>query len=399
MKFRYSTKWGLCTVLALIAFVPAFAQTFNSGSTGVDGALSYTTPGIYVFDPKTNVPPLDTDRDGILNFTTITIAAGVTVRLRGDVINGPVIWLAQGAVQIAGTIDASGQDGFSASNTTQRTLTVPGAGGYGGGYPGVGANPPGAGLGPGGGGLCSDNSAFGRPGGFTGNQFLVPLIGGSGGGGIPTVAGGAGGGAILIASSVSISGPGSIKANGGAHVRASNGASSGTGSGGAIRLVAPTVSVTGSLNASTGSTLQSACTPNLGTISGVVRIEAFQIGAINASGILYTATPFGLFLSSVGIPALRVVSVGGIPVATSPTGTFTVPDVTVNSNLPLPVAIEAANVPVGTIVTLTIFSENGPDLTIQSTPLAGALAASTATANVTLPPGFSKGFVKATFIQ
>ena len=403
MKFRYSTKWGVFSLLAVIAFVPAFAQTFSSGSTGADGALNLSTPGTVVFDPKTFTPPLDPDGDGIYNFTTITIGAGVTVRLRGDVIAAPVVWLAQGAVQIAGTIDASGQDGFSAGNTTQRTNTIPGAGGYPGGYPGVGANLPGAGLGPAGGGACPPANVpvpFARPGGFTGNQFAVPLIGGSGGGGYAFLAGGAGGGALLIASSVSISGSGSIKANGGANVNLSGNALSGLGAGGSIRLVAPSFSLTGNLNAAAGAGgFNSTCGPSAGTTSGVIRVEAFQIGPINATGTLYTATPFGLFLSPAGIPSLRVVSVGGIPVATSPTGTFTIPDVTVNSNLPLPVVIAATNVTVGTIVTLTIFSENGPDLTIQSTPLAGALAASTATANVTLPPGFSKGFVKATFIQ
>lgn len=130
-----------------------------------------------------------------------------------------------------------------------------------------------------------------------------------------------------------------------------------------------------------------------------MRIEAFTIGSITATGSLYTATPFGLFLSTAGLPSVKVVSVGGNPVATNPTGTFTIPDVTVNSNQPLAVAIQASNVPLGTVVTLQIFSENAPDQTIQSTALAGTLASSTATANVTLPAGFSKGFVKATFTQ
>lgn len=208
----------------------------------------------------------------------------------------------------------------------------------------------------------------------------------------------------MIASSVSISGTGSVRATGGAQVCAQNNNCSGRGAGGAVRLVAPAVTITGSLNANAGalptgnddcgSTPVASLTP-----SGTVRVEAFQIGALNVSGTLYTATPFGLFVSSTGIATLRVVSVGGSLVATSPTGTFTIPDVTVNSNAALAVAIEAANVPTGTIVTLTIFSENGPDQTIQSTPLIGNLAASTATANVTLPSGFSKGFVKATFTQ
>lgn len=32
-----------------------------------------------MFDPKASNPPLDPDGDGIFHFTTITIAAGVTV--------------------------------------------------------------------------------------------------------------------------------------------------------------------------------------------------------------------------------------------------------------------------------------------------------------------------------
>ena len=139
-----------------------------------------------------------------------------------------------------------------------------------------------------------------------------------------------------------------------------------------------------------------------GSPTGVVRIEGFQIGAINASGTLYTAaTPYGSVPVSCGHPHPRP---GGKCRRKSgrealPTGTFTVPDVTVNANSPLAVAIQAANVPVGTVVTLVIFSENGPDQTIQSTPLAGTLTSSTATASVTLPSGFSKGFVEATFTQ
>jgi len=45
----------------------------------------------------------------IFNFTTITIPAGVTVRLSGNVINGPVVWLSQGDVVIEGTVDLSGR--------------------------------------------------------------------------------------------------------------------------------------------------------------------------------------------------------------------------------------------------------------------------------------------------
>ena len=96
---------------------------------------------------------------------------------------------------------------------------------------------------------------------------------------------------------------------------------------------------------------------------------------------------------------VRVVSIGGTPVNQAPTGSFTIPDVTVNSASPLPVAIQAQNVPLGTTVTLFIFSENGPDQMIMSTPLAGPIALSTASASVMFPPGYSRGFVKATWTQ
>lgn len=387
MKIRY--------LIAIFLPAAALAQTFSSGSTGADHDLTYTTPGTYVFDPKAFTPALDPDGDCIFNFTTITIASGVTVQFKGNVLNCPVVWLASGAVKIDGTLDLSGQNSFVASSTIQRTNTIPGSGGFGGGYPGVGANPRGAGLGPAGGAaVCDSNASYGSSGGFTGNQFLVPLVGGSGGGaGQENNAGGAGGGAILIASSVSISGAGSIKASGGNRVTNLYG---GGGAGGAIRLVAPAIAITGLLNVSAGDT---PCQSGSLSPTGVIRLEAFTIGPVNASGNLYTATPFGLFISSTGIPLLKVVDVGGTPVAINPTGTFTIPDVTVNSSAPLTFDIQASNIPLGTTATLTVFSENGPDQTIVSTPLAGSVASSTATASATLPPGFSKGFVTATWTQ
>jgi hypothetical protein len=159
---------------------------------------------------------------------------------------------------------------------------------------------------------------------------LVPLIGGSGGTGNQIYAGGAGGGAILIASSVSISGSGSIKANGGSTGGANN-LWSGAGAGGGIRLVAPSVSLSGSLNAAAGT--PNPCGGTTNAAAGIVRIEAFSIGAINATGNLFTATPYGLYISPAGIPAVTVVSVGGNPVAVNPTGNFIIPDVSVNSGL------------------------------------------------------------------
>jgi len=47
---------------------PMFGQSFSSGSTGADGPLNITAPGVTIFDPKTFNPPLNPAGDNIFNF-------------------------------------------------------------------------------------------------------------------------------------------------------------------------------------------------------------------------------------------------------------------------------------------------------------------------------------------
>jgi len=238
------------------------AQPFTSGSSGADGALNLTTPGTIIFDPRAFNPPLDLAGDNVYHFTTITIGAGVTVRLLANHLPGPVFWFASGAVQIDGTIDLNGGDGQMSQDiptSGSRAPSIPGAGGYPGGVAGFGNTPPQPGAGPGGGGAgvagCNITSGAGAghaiagtgsfcsisPGQAYGNDFLVPLLGGSGGGGsrgrvtgtgaaVAGDGGGAGEGAFVIASSASMTVNGVITANGGF------GRDGGGGSGGAIHL-------------------------------------------------------------------------------------------------------------------------------------------------------------------
>src|SRR2546427_4320739 len=104
----------IAALVALALFVgapPVEAQNFSSGSDGSDGAFAPSGPPgtVVLFDPSqfhgSQVSA------NIFNFTTITIPAGVTVRLSGNLINGPVFWLAQGDVDIEGVIDLSGANG------------------------------------------------------------------------------------------------------------------------------------------------------------------------------------------------------------------------------------------------------------------------------------------------
>jgi hypothetical protein len=121
------------------------AQSFSSGSTGADGSLSITAPGVTTF---TATP---VGGGNVYNFTTIQIAAGSTLKLSGAVFPGPLYFLATDAVTVAGTIDLSGQSGSVPTTSAQRVPTVPGAGGYGGGASAFGSVAALPGLGPAGG--------------------------------------------------------------------------------------------------------------------------------------------------------------------------------------------------------------------------------------------------------
>ncbi|HKQ40138.1 MAG TPA: hypothetical protein VJ063_18845 [Verrucomicrobiae bacterium] len=230
----------------------AIAQPFDAGSTGADGPLNVTS------NRTLNLPP-----DGVFNFTTITVASGVTLSFNRNPLNTPVYLLATSNVTINGTVDVSGGSGNG--NSPGRG----GPGGFDGGYPGLDANTPsGAGMGPGGamGGVacCFANSAgaggYSAVGGVTqttnkgpvyGSPLLIPMVGGSGGGGTSgsTIwGGGGGGGAILIGSNtrIDVNSGGLVRANGGGICVA--GGNNG-GSGGAIRLVAPLVTGGGTIQA------------------------------------------------------------------------------------------------------------------------------------------------------
>jgi hypothetical protein len=391
---RLASSLLLPALLTFCVAATMTGQSFPSGSTGADGALNITAAGV------TNYTTKPVGGGNVYNFTTINIAVGSTLKLSGSVFPLPLYFLATGAVTISGTIDLTGQDGVAGGTSGALSSeligpTTPGPGGYGGGSAGYQGGAAGAGLGPLGGspGVCASG------GGFSGNQYLVPLVGGSGGGGSQgsggagVGSGGAGGGALLIASSVSITVLGTITTNGGAAT-----GYSGTGAGGGVRLVAPTLAGNGSITAAHGT----AATCGGGN-NGVIRMEAFTNSFSGTTvGTLYLATPFNLFTPApTALPSIMVTSIGGVAVPASPTGSFTVPDVSLNSSSPLTINIQATNIPAGTTATVYFDTESNPSQAIVSTALAatGTPGVTTATATVTLKSGYSKGFVVATWTQ
>ena len=402
-------------LLVLYTALPAYAQsTFNSGSTGADGA----------FAPTANQTVTLPD-SGVFNFTTINIPTGVTITFTHNAKNTPVTMLASGDVTINGTITL---DGGAASS---QGPGVGGPGGFNGGEVGFGVDGFTAGItgdGPGGGGggsgttsgqvggggggagyaVAGSNGGSGNnsggPGGPAyGTKTLLPPIGGSGGGGgggslygSPSLGGpgGGGGGAILIASSGTITFMGgSISAGGGMGVASNTGScgeAGGGGSGGAIRLVANTITGTVTLGVPGGAG-GGGCVGGGAGAFGFVRIEAYNLNGFtptvnpNTSAAVSITQPKPAILPNA--PQLTIVSVAGIAAPTTPKGSLSgAPDIiipTAQTN-PVSVAIQAANVPVGTIVPVTVTPANGASTTVNSTPLSGTLASSTATANVPL---------------
>lgn len=399
------------TAVVIASWLPASAHAvFDSGSTGADGDFNPTA------NTSLQLPP-----DGVFNFGTVNIPAGVTVTFKRNAHNTPVTILASGYVTINGSINVSGGHASGVN---------PGAGGPGGfdggwggrqgiyGYRGLRGEGPGGG----GGGVYNygriDNNtgsgagaSFQGTGGNTGGGVmrgatygsanLVSLIGGSGGGGSGQRngrnggGGGGGGGAILIASS------GTITVNGGIYANGGNGGiymygwdnltypGGGGGSGGAIRLVADKIAGNGSIEAKGGGggVAQYNWTNGAPGGYGYVRLEAnvnYRTQGTNPwfSGALPS---YAVYPST--LPSLKIVSIGGVPVPEIPKGDFNTPDMQLpyGTKNPVSVVVSATNIPLSTTVAVRIMGAMDADtLAVNCSALQGSFESSTTTASVNL---------------
>lgn len=311
------TNYALLLVATVMATgFASLGQPFQSGSNGSYGSLDVTTG-----DKTLDVPP-----DGIFHCTTINISR--TLRFNRNALNTPVYLLATGDVTLVSTafIDVSGTRGSGS------TPGFGGPGGFDGGAPGSVGLPGGDGLGPGAGkagsslsdgtqagsGSFATASNFGpvaSRGATYGSPLLFPLIGGSGGGGAtgnPGWGGGGGGGALLIASNTRITHNGLVRAWGGQALSATV---LNTGSGGAVRMIAPVITGTGSIDVrgNGGSN-------NNG--DGRTRIDALDRIGIGFSFFPNTTATVGGLMAVFPdpLPRLDIVEAGGkvIPVDSGP---------------------------------------------------------------------------------
>ena len=338
--------------------------------------------------------------DGVWNYTTIDVPAGITVYFQHNAANTPVRWLASGNVTINGILNLNGDDGSNNPNPGNEAKGGPG--GYAGGLGAIRfdqsstyAGTPGQGPGGGSPGVGAQDGSNGGQryaqqgtyNGTYGNAYLQPLLGGSGGGGGGSGFsdsggnGGGGGGAILISSARDIVINGGIFANGG---RGSSYA--GFGSGGGIRLVADRISGGGSLQANGGG-------------AGRIRLEAYY------RSLAGNTTP----VSSVSAPiatrnfdhtsALTVSKVAGAVIAQPPTGSSISPDVIFTAAGSITVEVTGKGIPDNTPVTLRVTTATGvinkPAQNEPVVPLVGGKASFT----VTVPAGLGTIQAFAQFTQ
>jgi len=412
--------------LVVLGLLPAPGLAFDSGSTGADGDFAPTS------DTTVTLPA-----DGILNYNSINIPTGVTVRFARNAANTPVYLLVKGDATIAGAIDVSG--GTSADNGTAGDGNLNddgmpghgGPGGYDGGAGGYSVGPTaglvtrgGNGQGPGGGQgndylnscygyavgysaagggyataggdsvLCGNNIAKG--GQIYGNKEVQPLMGGSGGGGsggsdsyLRGLGGGGGGGALLLAVTGTLNLSGTLRADGGASggtgpiLGSITGYGGGGGSGGAVRILGTSFHGNGKVQAIGGGA-------NWAGVAGVggagrIRIETdanFFTGSYSPAAILSTQ-PSAVFLSSP--PTLTISKVAGfdVPAPVTAQSEVTVPAATAN---PVDVVVQASGIPLDTLVSVVLKPEVGA-AAAATAALNGTLASSAATVQVDLPDG------------
>lgn len=304
----------------------------------------------------------------VFKYAAVNIPAGVTVTFKNHPSHAPVIWLVQGGVTIAGTVNLNGKNGLN--GTDGMTPTEPGPGGFRGGA--VGPAGYGSGLGPGGGG---GNWQWGGYNTVYGNPQILPLIGGSGSGPNSNnggVAGGGAGGAILIAASETIHLTGNIATFGGVGWDT-------YASGGAIKLIANQVSGTGSLSAAT---------------SGRTRIEANSLAPTVTSTPSTIAVAPGttpIIFQSANSPTVKIVSVDGINSPADPTAPLvSSADIAIQKNTPVTIVLETRNfATAGAVVSVRVANKYGGAGWYNATlDNGGTSVLSTWRVSTTLAPGF-----------
>mgnify|MGYP006170979629 CR=1 FL=1 len=407
--------WDMTT--GLVRYCSAYDET-NRPDTCTTEVGTAQIPGIPEGGLKT----------GVFEFVDVNVVPSpsigiVVIHLVNNVWNAPLTILSQNSVRFTqAQLWADGRPGLGNSGPLIPTVSLPGGRGGPGGFSGGSGGIPStvivdgtSGFGPRG-GAGSAVAACGlldtQPQAGLSAEATPPglgSIGGSGGGGgssHPNCSfgrnqgggGGGGGGSVIISADDLVSLVSAFLS-----VAGGNGGGSfchcmqgGAGAGGTLRLTAPTIAGSPSLELSGGFSSFEGVAPG-----GILRIEGNTstfnpfINGNSTASIVATPQP----VIAQNLPTMRIVAVGGIAVGPNPAGVFEPVDVNFDVAPAGPVAVElaAANVPLGTEVKVRVTPQAGNATEVMSSALAGTVASSTASADVTVPPGYGTIIASATF--
>jgi hypothetical protein len=131
---------------------------------------------------------------------------------------------------------------------------------------------------------------------------------------------------------------------------------------------------------------------------GRIRIDAFQntFGGYLFGSVTQGFQPIIFPVPGQGIQ-LKISSIAGVAVATSPSGVLANPDVIVPAQQtnPVPVVVNCTNVPLNTEIAVVVHPASGPDVQGVGLNNIGTLASSTATVSLNLPRGGGVIYAKA----
>ncbi len=310
----------------------------------------------------------------VYKFSFLSMPSNATINFINRANGSPVVFLIQGNAVIDGTINLNasgnlpGPGGFRGGLFGSPTIFGSAGGGPGGGQPQLNAS---LNAGPGSFGTLGTivNPASAAPGPIYGNDRLIPLIGGSGGGAHQATNGLGGGGALLLVVRGTLTINGSILANG----ATANFSTTGQGSGGAVRIICDQLAGTGSVQAygppplntnNTGGQGRIRIERNNGTITGSATLPAPSYGITGAVAKLWPDSTD---------PSLKLHTIGLQSVPVDPLGGMNAPDVEVLSEGPFNVVVHATNVPIDSSWSVVLKSgpRNGPYIESPMTYVSG----------------------------
>jgi hypothetical protein len=116
-----------------------------------------------------------------------------------------------------------------------------------------------------------------------------------------------------------------------------------------------------------------------------------------ADSAISIGKPFKLFLPPDPPASVSIVSIDGNSVITASGNADAAAPLIARTRGPVQLVLAGQSITPGTVVEIHVFSADGSDQVVSSSPLQGTFESSTAMASINICPGVNHAFVKATW--